>query len=54
MDRNRENPAESRIEWQEAWAPAFHRVLLSIDAVEKLTRQASDHARKDGGADARL
>jgi hypothetical protein len=54
MDHNQETPAHIRLDWQEAWAPAFHRVLFSIKTVDKLMRQAPADARDERGVDVRL
>jgi hypothetical protein len=37
-NENETPPPRPRIEWQEAWGPAFQRVLLSIGAVDKFMK----------------
>lgn len=30
------------VDWKEAWRPAFDRLLVSIDAVDRITREPGD------------
>jgi len=38
MDDQKQTPAPQAVDWRESWGPAFQRVLLSIEAVDKFER----------------